>query len=189
MALETGLWDGHAPLDFTGAFSSGEYGSKYYTGRRVRDGGGLARAPTSSHELRQSHTSSPDLPRQVWDGYRRMKPSLSLPPEYGSLKHDRPYPFSVPLAEGEKLSVQAWFAAHRSHYEGTAYDMTRGLAAGPFGTPDRYAASSSSSGAWERSVAIYRTAFTWVIQASAGLPEHARGTVWWALADSATDCH
>jgi len=159
VALETGLWDGHAPLDFTGAFSSGEYGSKYYTGRRV------------------------------WDGYRRMKPSLSLPPEYGSLKHDRPYPFSVPLAEGEKLSVQAWFAAHRSHYEGTAYDMTRGLAAGPFGTPDRYAASSSSSGAWERSVAIYRTAFTWVIQASAGLPEHARGTVWWALADSATDCH
>ena len=50
--------DGTGALDFTRAFSGGEYGSKYYTGRRV------------------------------WDGFRRFKPSLALPAEYGSLKTD-----------------------------------------------------------------------------------------------------
>lgn len=27
---------------------------------------------------------------------------------------------------------------HRSYYEGTKYDLTRGLAAGPWGDPDRW---------------------------------------------------
>lgn len=138
--------------------SAGEYSSKYYTGRRV------------------------------WDGYRHMKPSLKLPAEYGSLKHDRPYPFSVSLEASERLDVQSWFAAHRSHYEGTPYDMTQGLAAGPFGTPDRYAtqgtADDPGTGAWERSVAIYRTAVTWIAQAHASSSAELGGTVWWAPADS-----
>lgn len=61
--------------------------------------------------------------------------------------------------------------AHRSHYEGTSFDMTVGIAAGPHGSPDRYAVPGSPvptidiatgfplksdpirfMGAWERSV-------------------------------------
>ena len=26
----------------------------------------------------------------------------------------------------------------RDHYEGTAYDLTKGIAAGPYGNPNRY---------------------------------------------------
>ena len=112
VARQYGLWSStDGPLDFTKTYSAGEYGAKYYSGRRV------------------------------WDGYRRMKPSLMLPAEYGSLKQDRPYPFSVPLLTSERLDVQDWFAAHRSHYEGTPYDLSKGPAAGPFGTPDRYGTS------------------------------------------------
>ena len=154
VARQYGLWSSaDGLLDFTKTYSAGEYGAKYYSGRRV------------------------------WDGYRRMKPSLLLPAEYGSLKQDRPYPFSVPLLTSERLDVHDWFAAHRSHYEGTPYDLSKGLAAGPFGTPDRYG-TSDPHGAWPRSVAIYRSAMTWVVQANAGLSEPHRGTVWLGPADS-----
>ena len=94
------LWDGHGLLDFTRAFSIGEYGSKYYSGRRM------------------------------WDGLRRFAPSLAphLAAEYGNLKDDygdvstpwrtSVYPFSVP--PDAPLRLDHIFAAHRSHYEGCA---------------------------------------------------------------------
>ena len=164
-----GLWDGHGLLDFTRSFSLGEYASKYYSGRRM------------------------------WDGYRRFKPSLELPTSYGSLKDDAPenawgrsvYPFSV--MPDALLSVADAFAAHRSHYEGTQFDMTKGIAAGPFGSPDRYAAFSLNPskhvggdpgyGAWERTVAIYRASCAWVSTAKAGLPAELAGTIWYGVAD------
>jgi len=151
------LWDGKGKLDFTGAFSGGEYGSKYYTGRRV------------------------------WDGYRHFAADWEkLPTEYDDLKRDKVLPFSMKVAK--PLTVHDMIKASRSHYEGTEFDMTKGLAAGPFGTPDRYgdgAAGEDGYGApppklaWERTVAIYRTDVTWMAQASA----KALGTVWWAPAD------
>ena len=159
IALEYGLWDGKGLLDFSGAFSGGEYASKYYTGRRV------------------------------WDGYRRFAPSLKLNPEYGSFKLDRPYPVSVKV--DEKLSVHDLMAASRSHYEGTEFDMTKGLAAGPFGSPDRYGEgkghpgySKPPQGAWERTVGLFRTTGTKIITANSNLPDAAAGTVWWAAGDS-----
>jgi len=68
-------------------------------------------------------------------------------------------------------SVDMLSTAHRSHYEGTSFDMTVGIAAGAHGSPDRYAVPGSPvptidiatgfplksdpirfMGAWERSV-------------------------------------
>lgn len=156
VARAHGLWNGKGLLDFTKVYSRGEYGSKYYSGRRM------------------------------WDGFRHMKPSLKLPAEYGSLKDDAPYPWSV--KPDEKVSPRSWFAAYRSHYEGTPYDTTKGVAAGPFGTPDRYGTPDTPGdpgvGSWERTVAIYRTIFTWVVQANAGLANDVSNVVWWGPADA-----
>ena len=81
----------------------------------------------------------------------------------------------------------------RSHYEGTAFDTTQGVAAGPFGSPDRYAAFSLNPskhvgedpgyGAWERTVAIYRASCVWVSATKAGLPAAVAGTIWYGVAD------
>ena len=129
IAKEHGLWDGKGKLSFVDAFSGGEYANQYYTGRRV------------------------------WDGYRRFAASQKFPATYKDLKKDRPYPATAKV--DAKMSVRDWFAAHRSHYEGTPYDTTKGLAAGPFGSPDRYTepgtAGDPGSGAWERTVGIFRT--------------------------------
>ena len=164
IAIAHKLWDGVGLIDFTKAYSRGEYAHKYYSGRRM------------------------------WDGLRRFKPSLALPAEYGDLRNDKPsrtwgksvYPFSV--APDQKVSPQSWMAAHRSHYEGTPYDTSRGMASGAFGTPDRYATEGAPGdpgvGAWERTVSIYRTTYTWIVQANANLPDELAGTIWWGPADS-----
>ena len=53
-------------------------------------------------------------------------------------------------------------AVYYDHYEGTPFDMTVGLAAGPWGNPVRYRVSKDvkpedvAQFDWERSIAIYR---------------------------------
>jgi len=39
----------------------------------------------------------------------------------------------------KKLSIKDMFALYRDHYEGTKYDLTTGISAGPFGNPERWA--------------------------------------------------
>jgi dipeptidase len=60
--------------------------------------------------------------------------------------------------------------------------MTKGLAAGPFGTPDRFATSSQNvSGSWVRSIAIYRTNWVHVQQMqkpTKDLPKELAGITW-----------
>ena len=74
-------------------------------------------------------------------------------------------PATLPAAN---LSAASLRAVMRDYYEGTPYDTTLGLASAPFGTPDRYqtigAAGDPGKGSWERTVSIYRTTYTWVVQ-------------------------
>jgi dipeptidase len=68
------------------------------------------------------------------------------------------YPFSIPPKD--KLRTSYVFALYRDHYELTQFDMTQGIAAGPYGDPTRvYGSYDGSSydisnhklyGAWER---------------------------------------
>lgn len=91
----------------------------------------------------------------MWGGFRRAAPSLKLPAEYDDIRYKAAYPWSV---KPDKLvthhDLMSW---HRDWYAGTKYDMTKGLQAGPFGTPDRFGTSSNVTGHWERSIALYRT--------------------------------
>jgi len=54
------------------------------------------------------------------------------------------------------------------HYEGTPFDLTQGLAAGPFGNPNRYEGGVPGvpvlKGGFERPISIYRTTFSLVSQ-------------------------
>ena len=68
IAKADGLWDESLPRDWTATFSDGEYAHKYYSGRRM------------------------------WGVFRLLAPETSLPAEYGNLKTDKPYPFTVPVS-------------------------------------------------------------------------------------------
>jgi len=54
----------------------------------------------------------------------------------------------------------------RDHYEGTAYDLTQGMAAGPFGTPNRMQGDGGAkTGLWERAISMHRTSYSFVCEA------------------------
>lgn len=65
--------------------------------------------------------------------------------------------------------------------EGTAFDLTRGLAGGPFGSPDRFMAGQGEkvvAGNWERPIALFRTSDSYVIQSRGWLPDAMGGVIW-----------
>lgn len=91
--------------------------------------------------------------RRMWRIFSLLSPKegRKLNPELGNLpKTRKPYPASV---QAPKRSVTRGMVmnALRDHYEGTAYDLTQGMAAGPHGTPNRAAVHNVGVlGQWER---------------------------------------
>ena len=114
--------------------------------------------------------------RRVWSVLSRVAPSQNFSP-YVEDSFTRDYPFSV--VPDEKLTLQDVFALHRDYYEGTEFDLTEGLAAGPFGTPDRFAGDNPLvKGAWERPVSIFRCDYSFVAQLRADMPDPIGGVLW-----------
>ena len=74
--------------------------------------------------------------RRIWGAYRLLAPSLPLDPEYDNLQEQVVYPWSV--QPNHLLSLQDIFRVHIDYYQGTPYDLSKGLAAGSFGDPDRF---------------------------------------------------
>jgi dipeptidase len=116
----------------------------------------------------------------MWRAFQLAAPSLSLPDEYEDIRYESVYPWSVkPDNLVTHRDLMSWY---RDWYAGTKYDMTQGLQAGPFGTPDRYTTNSSVKGHWERSIALYRTNFVHVQHLrhpDTNLPESTASVVWY----------
>ena len=90
----------------------------------------LAYNPPTEDQVRYSA-------RRVWSIFRRAALSSNLSPDFSSsVKNAKPYPLWI--KPDSKLSVRDVMALHRDHYEGTVFDMTKDLSAGPFGAPDRW---------------------------------------------------
>ncbi|RHY45647.1 hypothetical protein DYB34_009597 [Aphanomyces astaci] len=74
--------------------------------------------------------------RRLWRIMDTVAPSLQLDPRLGYQVNFTTYPFSVPVDAPVTLSQMVHLLG--DHYEGTPFDMTQGLGAGPFHAPIRY---------------------------------------------------
>jgi dipeptidase len=113
--------------------------------------------------------------------FHAFAPSRQLSAEYTIYGVDSPYPAS--LQPDFKVTVSDLMRVMRSSYEGTPYDLTVGLAAGPYGTPDRWGRGQGEAvvaGSWERPIATWRSGCSLVAQARAWLPSPVGGVVWYA---------
>merc|ERR1712187_142721 len=105
--------------------------------------------------------------RRMWRIYSLLSPveGAKLDPDKGYLPETvDPYPGSLP-APKHSVTAQMVMSVLRDHYEGTAYDLTVGMAAGPFGTPNRGASTKGTLGVWERAISMHRTSWSYVLEA------------------------
>eukprot|EP01035_Chromulina_nebulosa_P016909 gene16909-22398_t len=149
LAESEGLYTRGDPKDFTKTFSDGEYSHKYYSGRRM------------------------------WGVFRLLAPSADLSATYDNLKLDAPYPFAVSV--DELVDVTSLISVLRDWYEGSDYSTGGSdqiLAGGAFASPDRYSTYTTVSGNWERTIALYRTSDSYIVQSRSWLPDDIGGVVW-----------
>ena len=120
--------------------------------------------------------------RRVWRVFDYVAPSLQLPGDTDAFAND--YPFSVPV--DKPVHVQDIMNLNRDHYEGTKYDMTKGVAGGPYGDPARFDVSSvdgmtmeeALDGSFERSISIFRTSYSFVAVARKNIPTNLLSMIW-----------
>jgi dipeptidase len=155
--------------------------------------------PRSGQPFRFCEAYCPSTPNnlrfaeaRVWSIFRRAAPSKNLSPDYHrALEGAQPYPLWI--KPDKKLSLADVFALMRDHYEGTDYDMTRGIDAGPYGCPNRWRPLTwmvdSVEYAWERPISTQQTAFSFVSQSRFWLPDPAGGVFWYGVDDTYTTCY
>jgi len=134
--------------------------------------------------------------RRVWRVLDRVNPDLGLSP-WVKDSYTKDYPFSVkPKLKLENRDV---FALYRDHYEGTQFDLTQGVAAGPYGDPHRFTGPYDGNqndvsqdkkfyGAWERSLSVFYQGYTFVTQIRPNVPKATKGIVWFGPDVSYTTC-
>ncbi len=138
-----------------------------------------------------SVTSKRACATRVWSIFRRVAPGLKLTPDFHrGVKGAEPYPLFVKVEK--KLSVQDVMGLMRDHYEGTPFDMTKGVAAGPFNCPYRFRGLrftvDDATYCWERPIATQQAGFVMVAQCRAWLPDAVGGVYWYTPDDPYTSC-
>lgn len=129
----------------------------------------LTYAPKRAH--------SPYATRRVWRVFNLVAPSLILPGDTDPYASN--YPFSVKVEK--RMDVADVMTVLRDHYEGSVYDLTQGLAAGPYGDPNRFDAAPTAEngltfteliqGSYERSISLFRTSYSFVAPSRASVDD------------------
>jgi dipeptidase len=155
--------------------------------------------PASGEPFRFNEAFDPSKPAnrrscsaRVWSIFRRAAPSLNLPPDYHrSVPGADPYPLWI--RPDKRLSLQDVFNLMRDHFEGTDFDMTTGLDAGPFGLPYRWRPLGfqvdSVEYTWERPISTQQTGFSIVSQSRSWLPDAVGGVQWYGVDDTYFTCY
>lgn len=86
------------------------------------------------------------------------------------------YPFAI--KPDKPIEVEDLMKIHRDSYQETQFDMTKGVAAGPYGTPYRAGPHATLNGAWERSINTAVIGYTWITEYN---PNYAAPVAWIAL--------
>ncbi len=155
--------------------------------------------PASNEPFRFNEAYNPSSPdrlkyceSRVWSLFTRSAPSMSLSPDYHrGIQGAERYPLWI--KPDNKLSLRDVMALIRDHYEGTPYDMTKGIDAGPFGNPNRWRPLSWEKNdreySWERPISTYNTAFSYIAQCRSWLPDPLGGIVWFGVDDTYFTCY
>ncbi|MFA8343277.1 MAG: dipeptidase [Rhodothermaceae bacterium] len=155
--------------------------------------------PDSGEEFSFCEAYCPATPRnkryaesRVWSLFRRAAPSMNLSSDYHrAVEGAERYPLSI--KPDEKIDVNMVFSLMRDHYEGTDFDMTKGIDAGPYNSPVRYRPMAwkvdDKEYYWERPISTQQTGFSFVSQSRSWLPDEVGGVLWYGVDDTYFSCY
>ena len=128
---------------------------------------------------------------RVWALFRKLDPSMEKYISY--VKGETAARMPLWVKPTFKLSVQNLKNYMRDQYEGTEFDMTKGLAAGAFGSklrcsPLTFKVDSVEYG-HDRPTATQQTGFTFVAQMRSWFPNYIGGILWFGMDDAATSLY
>ena len=126
---------------------------------------------------------------RVWNIFRQVRPSDVI-----STAFVKAVPGAAPLPlwvkPDTKLTTGDVKKMMRDHFEGTEFDLTNGVGAGPFHLPYRWRPLTWKIGDKEyfneRSVATQQTGFSFIAQARSWLPPAIGGILWFGVDDMAS---
>ena len=129
---------------------------------------------------------------RVWSMFRRSAPSQDFSPDFQrGVEGVKPYPLWI--KPDQKLSLRDVMNIMRDHYEGTEFDMTKGIDAGPFGCPVRCRGLTWEvervKYSWERPISTQQTGFSFISQSRGWLPNPIGGVYWYGVDDTYTTCY
>jgi len=83
------------------------------------------------------------------------------------------------------------FQLLRDHYEGTPFDLTKGVLAGPWGNPWRQSLrlGNITKGNFQRATSLRRTSYSFLSQSRGWLPNYIGGLVWYSQHEPATSVY
>lgn len=128
---------------------------------------------------------------RVWTFFRQINPEMDKYLTYvkGETKERMP----LWIKPANKVGLADLKRVMRDAYEGTELDMTKGIAAGPFGTKLRHCPLTFKVDGveygHERPVATQQTGFTFVAQMRGWLPNYIGGILWFGVDDAASSVY
>ena len=124
---------------------------------------------------------------RVWEMFRRAAPSLNLSSDYIKGVPDA-NPLPLWITPDRQLTVQDLMAFMRDHFEGTEFDMTKDIGAGPFKCPYRWRPLTwevdSLEYLNERATSTQQTGFSFIAQARSWMPDPVGGVLWFGVDDT-----
>jgi dipeptidase len=124
---------------------------------------------------------------RVWNVFRRAAPSAGIKSDFARGDVNAP-PMPLSVRPDHKLSVADAMALMRDHFEGTEFDMTKDVGAGPFVCPYRWRPLTwkvdGKTYINERAISTQQTGFSFVTQSRAWLPDPIGGILWFGVDDT-----
>lgn len=126
---------------------------------------------------------------RVWSIFSRVCPNTAFSSDlHRGVEGAERYPLFVEVEQ--KLSVRDVMGLMRDHYEGTPFDMTQGVDAGPFSSPYRFRGLTwkidDQTYSWERPISTQQAGFVMLSQCRGWLPDPVGGVYWFTPDDPYT---
>lgn len=128
---------------------------------------------------------------RVWSYFRRFAPETDRYYAWCAGMSDEPMPLYV--VPEKKVSVKDMKWSMRDHFEGTPFDMTNDIGAGPYHVPYRWRPMDyevdGNTYCMERAIATQQTGWSFVSQSRDWLPDPVGGILWFGTDDTNTSVY